>query len=141
MLQRENRYEYVGKLVFEMPWFLHEFGDDAHHASMMRTAKMGKYGYIPGTGPPKWRYLIHVFLDDYLFYPLRNLLQRRYGDGKTYNFLRTVLGFFWGLNCAFPPRDVVLYTIWDFRGCRAVKVWDRGDFEEALATKGHPCES
>lgn len=137
----ENQYECVGNLVFEMPWFIHDFGDDAHHVSMMRTAKLGKYGYIPGTGVPEWRFIIHEILDDHIFYPVNNYLRRCFGDGEAYQFLRSVLGFFWGLNCNFPFRDVVLYTAWDFHGCPAVKVWPTEEFEKALAFKRQNLEN
>jgi len=49
--------------------------------------------------------------------------------------LRLILGFFWGLNCNFPARDVALYTVWDFHGCPAVKVWSLEEFKRALAFK------
>jgi len=114
-------------LVFIMPGFIHDFGDPWHHQSMMRTAELGEYGYVPGTGAPEWKFIMHEVLDDYVFYPVKNYLNKRFGDGELYQFLRTILGFFWGFNCSFPAKDVVLYTAWDFHGCPAIQVLKKRD--------------
>jgi len=114
-------------LVFVMPGFIHDFGDPYHHESMMRAVELGEYGYMPGSGPAEWKFVMHEVLDDYVFYPINNYLNKRFGDGGFYQLLRSVLGFFWGLNCNFPTKDVILYTAWDFRGCPAVQVLKKRD--------------
>ncbi len=106
-------------LVFVMPGFIHEFGDDAHHWSMARTCELDEWGApVRGTGPSDWRYLVHEWLDLWIFYPLKHGLRRWFGEGRIYERLSTILGFFWGLNCGFPLRDVARYTVWSFRGCK-----------------------
>jgi len=106
-------------LVYVMPEFIHEFGDSAHHMSMMRTVDYDEEeGYIPGTGPPNWRFEVHEVLDYYIFYPISHWISDVVGDNDVGQLLRNLLGFFWGLNCGFPARDVVLYTAWTLRGCK-----------------------
>jgi len=115
-------------LIFVLPGFKHDHGDPYHHRSMMRTVLVDKEGeYVPWTGPPHWKFEIHEILDAYIFYPINKYLMKRFGDGKTYHFLRNILGFFWGFNCNFPPKDVVLYTAWSFHGCPALQVLKKID--------------
>lgn len=109
---------HIGNEVWYWPSFVHEFGNSAHHTSMIRTSDLDEYGApIPGTGPSDGRYAVHKFLDAWIFYPLMHWLKDWVGDNEIYYLLRTILGFFWGLNCGFPPRDVALYTVWYLRGC------------------------
>ena len=108
-------------LVYMMPDFIHEFGDSAHHMSMMRTVDYDEEeGYVPGTGPPNWRFEVHEVLDYYIFYPIAKWIHKfvTWGDNDLGQLLRNLLGFFWGLNCAFPARDVLRYTIWTLHGCK-----------------------
>jgi len=100
------------------PIFIHDFGDSAHHMSMVRTCEFDEYGApIRGTGPSNARYLVHEFLDNWIFYPIQEWMSKWIGDNEIYNFLRDVLGFFWGINCGFPLRDIALYFVWVRRGC------------------------
>jgi len=124
-----NTFENVGNLVFEMPWFIHEFGDEWHHASLMRKCARDDDGdYVWSTAPRKWRFIIHEFLDLNFFYPFRRWL--RENDGRKINILDDwLLTPFWGINCGFPFRDVVLYTMWCIHGCPAVKVWKSEDLK------------
>lgn len=109
-------------LVYIGPSFIHDFGDSAHHMSMMRTVEreIDEYGdeadYIPGTGPSNLRFWFHELLDDYFFYSIQRWISHWVGGGKLASLLRDILGFFWGFNCGFPPRDIALYTIWRMRG-------------------------
>ncbi len=97
--------------------FEHEYGDRFHHMSMMRTVELDEDGdFIPFTGPSNWRFVVHEFLDSWVFYPVRDWMSKWIGDNGVYDTLRGVLGFFWGFNCGFPPRDVALYTVWHLRG-------------------------
>jgi hypothetical protein len=112
--------------VFIMPDFIHEIGDRFHHMSIMRTVELDEEGdFIPGTGPKEWRFKLHEFLDAWFFYPLRDLVEKKHKDSDVYQRFRTILGFFWGLNCGFPFPDVVRYTLWDWRGCPALAVFKR----------------
>lgn len=118
----------IGDQVFQIPDFSHEFGDRAHHMSMARTCEKDEDGgLIWGTGPSHRRYVVHEFLDNWVFYPISDWMQKWIGDNSLYSFLRTILGFFWGLSCAFPPRDVALYTIWDLRGMDHKRTWEVED--------------
>lgn len=102
------------------PSFVHEFGDRFHHMSLTRTIEIDEEGdFIPGTGPPEWHFKIHEFLDDVVFYPITHWLTEYIGDNDTYSLLRGILAFFWGFNCGFPAEDIVRYTAWYFRGCKA----------------------
>lgn len=113
-------------LVFVMPDFIHEIGSLGHHWSMMRTADRDEEGeIIPFTGPSNWRWVVHEFLDDWIFYPIKRRLAKGLGDGRIYERLSSLLGFFWGLNCGFPPRDVASYTVWSLRGCKPLAVFRR----------------
>ena len=100
--------EIWSKYIWIEPAFIHDFGDAFHHTSVKEA--------------PEWRYIIHEFLDDYLFYPAQKFLRDHVEDYtyNLYNFLRIILGFFWGLNCGFPLRNVVLYTAWCFHGCHRI---------------------
>ena len=105
-------------LVYVMPGFIHEFGDPFHHMSLTRTIELDEDGgFIRGTGPSTLRFWLHELLDDCVFYPAQRWLSKWMGDNKIERFFREILGFFWGLNCGFPARDVALYTVWCFRGC------------------------
>jgi hypothetical protein len=107
-----------------MPGFIHEIGSLGHHWSMMRTAdRDGEGEIIPFTGPSNWRWVVHEFLDDWIFYPIKFRFKKWLGEGRIYERLSTILGFFWGLNCGFPPRDVARYTVWSFRGCKPLAVF------------------
>ena len=111
-------------LIFVMPDFIHEFGDRGHHMSMMRTVDYDEEeGYIPGTGPPNWRFEVHEVLDHYIFYPIAKWISKFVGDNDFGQLLRVLLGFFWGLSCAFPARDALRYTIWTLHGCKALAVY------------------
>lgn len=112
--------------IFVMPEFIHEIGDAAHHHSMTRTCNFDKEGTpIPGTGPSDRRYWIHELLDLWIFYPVKHTLSDALGDGGLYDILSNILGFFWGLNCGFPARDVARYTAWVFKGCKPRAVYKR----------------
>lgn len=116
----------TNKLIYVMPDFIHEFGDSAHHWSMTRTCEYDEEDdLIPGTGPSNLRYWLHELLDDYIFYPLSHWISDVVGDNDLGQLLREILGFFWGFNCGFPARDVVLYTAWTLRGCKARAVFKR----------------
>lgn len=113
-------------LVFVMPEFIHEIGDPFHHVSMVRTCELDEWGApLRGTGPSDLRYRVHEFLDDWIFYPIKRRLAKGLGDGRIYERLSSLLGFFWGLNCGFPPRDVARYTVWSLRGCKPLAVFRR----------------
>lgn len=121
------------KLIWVMPGFKHDFGDPFHHMSMMRTVDVDEDGdFIPGTGPSNLRFWIHEFLDDYIFYPIRNSMEKWIGDNEVYHILRTFLGFFWGFNCGFPARDVALYTVWTMRSAPPLFVYNKIDGEWIL---------
>ncbi len=120
---REVLIDPTRDLVLLYPPFVHEIGDRFHHMSMVRTCDRDEEGdLVPGTGPHEWRFKLHEFLDSWVFYPVRDLLEKKYSDGDKYRRFRTILGFFWGLNCGFPLQDVVRYTLWDWRGCRAARL-------------------
>jgi hypothetical protein len=115
-------------LILVMPSFIHEFGDSAHHMSMVRTCEFDEYeAPIRGTGFSDRRYRIHEFLDDWVFYPIQDLIRDFIGDNKVGRFIRIILGIFWGFNCGFPARDIALYTVWDFRCCPARAVFKKVD--------------
>jgi len=96
--------------------------------SMVRTCEFDEYeAPIRGTGFSNRRFLVHELLDELVFYPIREWLSEWIGDNEVYNVARGILGFFWGLNCGFPARDVALYTVWYFRGCKPIKVWEGVD--------------
>lgn len=112
--------------VFVMPEFIHEIGGPGHHMSMRRTCDFDEdSNWIAGTGPSNLKWWLHEFLDDYIFYPIKHALGKTLGDGTLYDILSNILGFFWGLNCCFPARDVALYTAWVFRGCKPRAVYKR----------------
>ena len=118
--------------IFIMPNFIHEFGDPFHHMSMMRTVERvddedGWGNYVTGTGPSDLRFWIHELLDDCFFYPAQRWLSKWMGDNKIERFFREILGFFWGINCGFPIRDIALYTVWCFRCCPALAVFKKGN--------------
>ena len=115
----------MGNHVYQFPTFIYEYGNAFHHMSMMRTVDVDEEGdFIPGTGPRKFRFQLHEFLDGWVFYPIQAYIKERYGyDSRLGGVLRAILGFFWGLNCGFPLRDVVLYTAWALHGCKPVKVF------------------
>lgn len=113
-------------LVYIMPYFIHEFGDPFHHMSLTRTIDLNEDGdFIRGTGPSNFRFWIHELLDDLFFYPAQKWLSKWMGDNKIERFFREILGFFWGINCGFPLRDVALYTVWCFRGCKPLAIFER----------------
>lgn len=121
---RPNIRRITENLIFVMPGFIHEFGDDAHHWSMARTCDFDEWGApVRGTGPSSRRYLVHEFLDLNVFYPIKHFLKDALLEGRLYDVLSVFLGFFWGLNCGFPPRDVARYTVWSFRGCKPLAVF------------------
>ena len=99
--------EWNNGVIWLEPKFIQPFGDSEHHLSMARR------------GISDRRYLIHGLLDDYIFYPTQQWLRNHIGEYniKLYNILRIVLGFFWGINCGFPVRDITLYTAWSCHGC------------------------
>lgn len=116
--------------IWLMPGFRHETGDAGHHMSMMRTVDVDEDGdYIPGTGPSNLRFWLHEFLDDYFFYPTQRWMLNWMGNNKIEHIFRMILGFFWGLNCGFPPRDVALYTVWTMRSCPPIFVYEKIDGE------------
>ena len=113
-------------LVYIMPEFIHEFGDPFHHMSLTRTIKRDEDGdFIRGTGPSDLRVWIHELLDDCFFYPAKKWLSKWMGDNKIGRLFREILGFFWGINCGFPLRDVALYTVWCFRRCAPLAVFEK----------------
>lgn len=114
---------HVGKHVYQMPDFIHEFGDYTHHMSMMRTCERTEEGeYIPFTGPSNLAFIRHKCLD-VIFYMIRRFLID-YDGAWFHDLIDIPLSFLWGLNCNFPPRDVALHTVWDLRGCKPIRVWD-----------------
>ncbi len=113
-------------LIFWMPEFIHQIGDSCHHMSMRRTCEFTEDSdWIPGTGPSRLRWWLHELLDDYIFYPIQEIIGDWVGDNDVGHLLRQLLGFFWGLNCGFPARDVALYTVWVMRGCKPRAVYRR----------------
>ena len=111
-----------------MPGFRHETGNAIHHESMMRTVELDEdANFIPGTGPSNLRFWIHELLDDYFFYPAQKFIRDYIGDNALGGAIRDILGFFWGFNCGFPPRDVALYTIWVMRSAPPIFVYEKID--------------
>lgn len=106
----------VGQWVFQMPDFIHDFGDSAHHLCPT------------GLNPSHIRFIFHECLD-WCFYRVQRWLRKWVGDNKVYKGLRSILGFYWGVNCGFPLRDVALYSVWDLRGSKPVTVWEKQDGE------------
>lgn len=120
------------QVIWLEPAFIHDFGDRFHHMSMIRTCDFNEEGeLVRGTGPSEFRFWLHKFLDDFFFYPIRNWMSEWIGDNDTYSFLRNILGFFWGLNCGFPARDVALHAVWYHRGCHREKITMK-KYEELL---------
>jgi len=128
-MRNNIRIEPVGdNLIFILPGFKHDFGDAYHHEAMMRTVEVDEEGeYIPWTGPNNWKFEAHEILDTYVFYPINQWMWDHLGDRRVRVFLRLILGIFWGLNCCFPPKDVLFYTIWGIRGYPAVQVLKKVD--------------
>lgn len=131
---KPKKYRVNDDLIFIMPGFIYDFGDRAHHMSMMRTVEReidedgDEADYIPGTGEiSDLRFHIHEVLDYCVFYPIRDWMSKWIGDNEVYNVARGILGFFWGLNCGFPARDVALYTVWYLRGCKPLFVFKNFD--------------
>jgi len=128
-LEHNIRIDWISdKLVIIRPGFIHDFGHGDHHTSLMRTVEVDEDGqYIPWTGEniPNWRIEAHEILDCYFFYPVNQWMWDHLGDCRVRSFLRTILGIFWGLNCCFPVKDVLLYTIWRIRGCPPVQTFER----------------
>lgn len=124
-----KRFTVAGGRVYQTnPGFLHDIGDDVHHVSMTRTCETDEDGqFIPGTGVSHRRYVIHVFLDDFFFYPFKSRIMM-HDAMPGYTLLSAALGFLWGLNCGFPPRDVALWTVWYLRGCHRDN-WDLEEFK------------
>ena len=117
-------------IVYIMPDFIHEFGDPFHHMSLTRTIKIDENeDFIRGTGPSDLRFWIHELLDDCFFYPAQKWLSKWMGDNKIKRFFREILGFFWGINCGFPLRDVALYIVWCFRCCPPLAVFEKKNDE------------
>lgn len=117
--------EDLGELVFQMPDFIHEFGHNGHHGALMRTADRDEDGgYVEWTGLcSNAAFEIHEIIEEYLLYPARNWLRDR--DACSIYKLDILLSFLWGFVCRFPAKDVVLYTIWEIRGCPAIKAWKK----------------
>ena len=112
------------KMIFIMPDYIHEFGDRFHHMSMIRTGDFDEEGSpIEWTGFSNRRYIIHDLLDGIVFYPISDWLSKWVGDNDLYDFLRIIVGFFWGLNCGFPLKDVASYFVWNLRGNKPVAVF------------------
>ena len=114
-LQHRIRLDKVAEnLIFVRPGFIHDFGYLEHHDCPAIN---------PYTRPSIRAWIkaeLHEILENYLFYPLRGLIQRN--DGRSIKLLDTPLGFLWGLVCWFPFQDVVNYTVWCIHGCPAVQV-------------------
>jgi len=115
----------VGKnLAFEMPSFIHEFGYEGHHGSLMRTCPRdedGDYDLKAWKNPVRnWQIDLHEIIEETVCYPLRHFLIEN--EGRSIKKLDIALGFLWGLLCAFPFKDVILYTAWCIHGCPAIKV-------------------
>ena len=133
MLNRDFNVKIIIERVYKdeihvKPSFLHEYGDPVHHWSMVRTCEFDADGSpIRGTGPSNGMYAIHESLDLWVFYPVKYWLSKHFEDSKTYEILRNILGFFWGLNCGFPFRDVTLATLWSFRDCAHKAVFEKKD--------------
>lgn len=119
---------HVGKQVYVMPGFIHDFGDEGHHASLMRTCPRDQDGdydlrrwrYMPRS----WRFDLHEILEQLFLYPFRRWLIDR--DGRSIHILNdSILTFIWGLNCGFPLKDVILYTNWVLHGCKPIQVFEK----------------
>ena len=111
------------QVIWLEPIYVHDIGDRFHHMSMTRTCDFDEYGApVRGTGPSDARFIVHELLDDIVFYPIGDWLSKWVGDNDIYSFLRTILGFFWGISCGFPLRDVAMYLVWAFRGCHREKL-------------------
>lgn len=114
------------ELIYIMPGFIHDTGDDVHHMSMVRTCEFDEYGApIRGTGPSDTAYVIHRCFD-VIFYKIRRWLIDHDAIPR-HDIFSAILTFLWGLNCLFPPRDVALYTVWYLRGCKPLAVFENFD--------------
>ena len=59
---------------------------------------------------------LHVEIDFILNY-LQARPRHKIRKSKSLSmFLRGFISFMWGLNCGFPPKDVIKYVIWEVRG-------------------------
>ncbi len=107
----------VGKLIFQMPDFIHDFGHREHHNVPAANSEMEHT-------IRNWvKIELHELIEHYLLYPARNWFTAR--DARSIYKLDTLLGFIWGFVCGFPAKDILLHTLWDMRGCPAVRVWKK----------------
>lgn len=107
---------HVGKHTYQMPDFIHDFGNEFHHNCPRIN---------PHTQPSVRNWIeaeLHEIIEAWLLYPLSKFLIDN--DGRSIGLLRSPLSFLWGIVCGFPLRDVILYTIWEIQGCKPIRVWD-----------------
>lgn len=84
-----------GDRVLEMPPFFHDFSAD------------NKSHVFKGNGA------MHVSIERVLL-KIREFVQSN-GDAPFFSIVDLALDIAFGLNCNFPPRDVVSYVIWSFK--------------------------
>jgi len=125
---RKPSLERVGREIYVMPGFIHDFGYEGHHGSLMRTCPRDEDGDYDlkawRVRPRNWRMDLHEFLDEVFFYPFRRWLNKR--DGLLIHSLDDwLLTPLWGINCGFPLKDVLLYSIWNLHGCKPIQVFEK----------------
>jgi len=87
--------EQVGKDLYFIPEFIHDYGDEKHHTYRGSLKR-------------------HVAVEKALFLLLAILTW--IGDAcPLYKLLRAPIEISLGFNCGFPSRDVALYCIWSVR--------------------------
>jgi len=93
----------LGKDLFFIPDFIHDFCDDNNHHTYRGSLKR------------------HIAVEKALFF-LMDILMRvcdvwslREDSFSLYNLLMIPIEIGLGLNCNFPSRDVALYAAWSLR--------------------------
>jgi len=85
----------VGKELFYIPPFIHDYGDKNHHTYRGSLRR-------------------HVAVEKALFFLMGILMW--VGDACFfYKLLRVPIEVGLGLNCNFPARNVALYAAWSYR--------------------------
>lgn len=82
-------------LTFEIPEFIHEFGDDTTHTFRGSLRR-------------------HLAAEKVLI-KLRGWLIECGDALPSYKSLNALLDLFFGLNCNFPLKDIILYMIWTLK--------------------------
>lgn len=81
-------------LTFEIPEFIHEFGDDTTHTFEGSLRR-------------------HLAVEKVLIRLRGWLIEHDALPG--YSFLDAFLDFLFGLNCNFPLKDIILHMIWTLK--------------------------